>query len=599
LSYAEVQTGAWVRDVDTTYGHNKYPFGRCSTAMGGAMCPKPACHRIPHEGAKSGYRVVCRAHLPKHIIFCPYMGQQEKLFAADERYVLGGGGAGPGKTYVGWHLFLKQWHGEQQRYLAAQSKGQKFYSKGRALFLRRTIPEVKQVIAEFRQEMDSGKVLDPGAVWNEQDKTCTFPNGYTIHFGGMENDADYLKYYGREFTLIVIDEAVQFTEKQIKEVDSRIRCADPDFSAPLQLYLLTNPVGPTPTAAATKAWLKVRFVKRAAPEEPVRLRVKIADGRIIDAWQVYIPCNVYDNPALMEDGEYEANLTRKGAAMKQALLFNNWDLDEGAWVGDDWDATVHVVDPFTIPKGCPKYKAGDYAYGEKSRHMSAVGWFAVLPEGNHVAYRWKNFKGLTAKEMAARIKVIESQPLTWFNKKTGKTVKIVDVEWDVENDVSTVLGPMDASCWSKQGEGENGESRGEQFEAAGCGFYPSAKGTKERHDAADHIRFRLRQRTPDLQGSLDPGWPGLMFFRETTETKMPDGEGGTKMVGPIHSIPVLPFDENDPDVWDTEAGDDDMDTLGYGELSRPPGGERDEAAEVLDFIQTRHPVAPGRERISW
>lgn len=583
-----MSVGAWVRTEDNTYGHRKYPFGQCSE--GG--CEAAACHRIYTEANADGFRLVCREHVPSRYVFVPFLGQQEKLFEATERWVLGGGGAGPGKTYAGARLWLKQFHGEHARYLKARKEGKHFQSKGWALFCRRTMPELLQVINDFKKYY---KRIDPKAKWNQNEKTCSFACGYIVQFAGMEDEDDYLKYYGGEYTLIVLDEAVQFTKKQILEIDSRLRCSDPVLSAQLQLYLLTNPVGPTANAAATKAWLKKRFVRRADPEQAVKLKVKLADGREIIEWQVYIPCNIYDNPALLEDGKYEANLMLKGVHMRRALLLNDWDVDQGAWVGDDWDPTVHIRDPFKIPGTWPKYKQGDYGM----RSLSSVQWVAVTPDGAHIVYRAWNCRGLTAKEMIPRLKRIEQQPLKWHNPRTGKTITVVEPEWNEASDCSTIFGPLDASCWSKQGESENGESRGEQFETGGVGFYPSAKGAKLRHDAADHIRYRLRTPVPDLNGSLETNWRLLMFFRDTTDTRMTDEDGQEEVVGPTRSIPVLPFDEKDPDVWDTKANDHDMDALAYGQLSRPPGGEHDEMAEVIQFMDARVRAPANPERISW
>lgn len=571
-------TGAWVRRDDNSYGSGKYPFGVCQTAQ----CAEPACHEVPANDLR-GKRRVCRLHVPKHLFFVPFLGQQTKLFAATERWVLGGGGAGGSKTYAGARLWLKQWRQEQARFMAAKERGEEFQSKGWALFLRRTIPELLQVIEDFKKYKD---LVGPNR-WSEQQKLCIYENGYKVQFGGMENETDYLKYYGGEYTLVVVDEATQFTKKQIQEIDSRIRCADPELDRLVQLYLLTNPIG-----GDTKAWLRRRYVKQAAPETPLLIKAKLADGRELTERQVYIPCNLYDNPTLVASGRYEMSLMQKGSAMRRALLLNDWDVDEGSWIGDDWDPAVHICKPFAIPKSWPKFKCGDYGYSFPS--LAVVHWLAVDPDGNLVVYRSWATRRMTAREFGLRIKAIESEPLWYADKKTGKRIMVVDQEWDMGSNCSTVTGPMDAALWATNGE--DGESRGEILENIGCGFYKSDKGPRVRHDAADQIRTRLRHRGPDASGSFDPGVPGLRFFKYTTESRVADEEGNPEITGPTHTLPILPFDPADPDVPDTKANDHDWDALAYGVMTRPVG-EAPEEPEVIDFVSFRAAKSAGK--IQW
>jgi hypothetical protein len=568
-------TSAWVRERDTTYGAGKFPFGPC------ADCDQAACHRS--QDAAGNERLVCRDHLPEEVVFCPFLGQQEKLVIETARRVLGGGGAGGSKTYAGSRLWLKQYQGEQPRY----ERGEIRQSLGHFLFLRRTIPELLQVIDDFHGYRD---IIGPNR-WDGDHNCCTFENGYKVQFGGIKDDNDWRKYYGAAYTMIVFDEATHFTKTQIQQLDSRIRCADKVLGKQLQLYLLTNPVG-----GETKQWLKEQFVTHG-PEKRVFASYTLADGRTIRQSQVYIPCNLYDNPALVADGQYEASLMGKGDATRRALLLNDWDVDEGTWVGDDWDRDVHVCEPFPIPKSWPRTKAGDYGYGRstQTRTRTAIHWYASDPEGNLVCYRAWSCRGLTAYEVGVRIREIERQPLTWKDK-SGRRITITEGEWDEERECSNVYGPMDASMWSAQGEAQHGESRGEILDALGCGFYRSDKGHDLRKQSAEHIRNRLRSRTPDAKGSLDPGIPGLRFFRGLTETRMPGPDGGTILTGPTHTIPGVQFDPKDPDVWDTDGDDHDLDTLAYEVLDRPIPGEKTEEREddnVVDLWKVREPVKSG------
>ncbi len=357
----------------------------------------------------------------------------------------------------------------------------------------------------------------------------------------------------------VFDEAVGFTQKQIEELDSRLRTDDPVLGPMLQLILCTNPIG-----SVTKLWLRRRFVEAADPETPVLVRVPLADGRVIEEWQVYIPANLYDNPYLMEDGRYEANLMTKGSATKRALLLNDWYVDEGAWVGDDWDPAIHVCDPFPIPRAWFKFKFADYGFSARSSVM----WAACDPEGNMIVYRSYSCRGKTAEELGRQVREIEIQ--------AG--------EWDREADCSNVYGPMDSSLWARVGE--TGPSRGEILDNMGCAF---TRSDKNPDSAAEQIRSRLRRRTPDAHGNMVV--PGLRFFR-TCKSRLRAKDGGWEETGPIATIPLVQCDPNNPDRWDTNDDDHDLDALGYGCLSRPLPGEHElpqsqAEATVIELLRFR------------
>jgi hypothetical protein len=545
-------------DNRNKYGFRSLPFGHCANPG----CENAACH--DYQG-----KLICREHLPPEVLFCPFLGQQTKLWTARERYVLGGGGAGGAKTFIGSRLWLKQWIKAQA---AWRETG--VLSKGWSLFLRRTIPETQQVVNDFRNYY---RRVDANVRWNEQQKYAEYPNGYIVQFGGMEHEHDWEKYWGGQYTLVVFDEATQFKILQIEKMDQRLRTDDSVLAADLQLYLLTNPIG-----GATKQWIKRKYVKPAPPEQPVYTETVLEDGRRVKAYQVYIPSNLFDNPALMESGEYEATLRRHSQATIRALLYNDWDVGEGSWVGEDWDPRYHLCIPFTLPRGMFKFKMGDYGF----RARSSVLWGAVDPDDNWIIYRSFSKTGMTVEDLGRRIREIESQPL--YVTVGGQRILVTGPEWDEVNDCSTVYGPMDAALWSKQGE--TGPSRGEVLQQMGTGFIRS---NKDPDSAAEQIRSRLRRRTPTGKG--DDMVAGLRFFSTAkTRFQLPNGEWDE--TGPIVTIPSIPIDPHNPDRWDTTEDDHDLDALGYGALSRPLSGTADEPLppgqgvvyELLKFRQTKN-----------
>ncbi len=526
------------------------PYGLCA-----AGCGAPAIHRDNSQPD----RLVCRAHLPEGTIWAPFLGAQERFMACMLRYVLFGGAAGPGKTDCALRKWIPQWLTEHRRWMNGEIEG----SVGHCIIFRRQIPELLQLISRFKRFY---KLLDPGVEWNAVNRTATFSCGYVVQFAGMENADDWEKFYGPEYTLVIFDEATQFTVDQIEQLDTRLRSTDPVLRASLQLVLCTNPVGST-----TKLYLRSRYVEAADPEQPVLLRTKLRDGRTVESWQVFIPATLYDNPEILKDGQYEANLMRKSAATQRALIDGDWYVDAGSWVGEDWEPTIHVCKPFPIPKEWLKFKMGDYGFSSNS----SVQWAALDFDDNIVVYRSLTIKGKTARELGALIREIEREPLY------AGGVKVTDVEWDEESDSSTVWGVMDQSLWSRMGE--TGPSRGETLEQMGTGF---TKADRSRESASEQIRNRLRKRSPNANGELVI--PGIRWF-ETCKTRQKVGTKQT-WTGPVITIPSVPCDVANPDVWDTTADDHDLDAAGYGCLYRMQSPVREDDESDLSFARRKREV---------
>ena len=117
----------------------------------------------------------------------------------------------------------------------------------------------------------------------------------------------------------------------------------------------------------------------------------------------------------------------------------------------------------------------------------------------------------------------------------------------------------------------------------GTGF---KKADRSRESAAEQIRNRLRSRTANANGELVI--PGIRWFR-TCKTRK---KVGTKYVwtGPVVTIPSVPCDVANPDVWDTTADDHDLDFAGYGTLHRAPQPERELGEDDLSWARRQREV---------
>lgn len=474
------------------------------------------------------------------VIFKPWPGAQTEFMTFDGRYALFGGAAGPGKSKCLIYYPFRQILLEDER----KERGEIGASVGRSIIFRRTMPELRELIDRSKREFP--QFCD--AAWHEQEKTWSFPCGYKYMFGQMEDPGDWIKYYSFEFTFVGFDEVTTFTEEQVDQLDMRLRTTDPVLKNLLWLRLATNPVGPG------VEWVKRRYVDVAKPRQLVIRRLKVKEKtpegveqiKTVERQQIYIPARLEDNPAL-DATEYAATLSSHSPEVMRQLLLGDWNVIQGAWVGDLWDPQVHVCKKFKIPNGWYRFRSCDYGHSSKS----SVGWWCVDFDGNLTCYRSLTVTQHTAEMLAHRIKEIEMD----------------NGEWNLSKGCSLLGGPLDSACFSKDG---HSQSIASEFQKVGVFWSPTAnKSHNARIAAANQFRQRLIRRCghPTIKdtktGKAALIVPGIRFM---------DGvavRGAKTFPGPLKSIPVLPADKDDPDVPDTNADDHDYDMTSYACEYRP------------------------------
>ena len=136
----------------------------------------------------------------------------------EHKYVLYGGAAGSAKSV--WLLMCASQHVDQE--------------DCRALILRRTYPELKQLIDESR------KMFGDYAKYNQQDHQWTFPSKATITFGHLQHDKNVHQYQSQAYQIICFDEATSFTEEQYEYILTRHRKTS-GSEVPLKIRLASNP----------------------------------------------------------------------------------------------------------------------------------------------------------------------------------------------------------------------------------------------------------------------------------------------------------------------------------------------------------------------
>ena len=324
-----------------------------------------------------------------YVAFMPNEGPQTDFLAASEKDVLYGGAAGGGKSFAMLIDPLRYCH----------------FSEHRALILRRSMPELRELI-------DKSRELYPkafkGAKFKEVEKLWQFPSGAKIEFGFLERDADVYRYQGQAYSWIGFDEITHLpTEFGWNYLASRLRTTNPEL--PTYLRCTANPGG------VGAHWVKKRYIE---PHEENKT-FKGSDGLT----RKFIPARLQDNPFLAEDGEYERMLLSLPAVQRKQLLEGNWEINEGAAFAE-FDTSIHVIPPFAMPTWWERTKGIDYGYASESCCL----WGAIDPEDKTlIIYRELYRKGLTGEVLGDTLNDMEA------------------------NEVKSITGVLDTAAWARTG----------------------------------------------------------------------------------------------------------------------------------------------------
>lgn len=332
--------------------------------------------------------------------------RQKMFIDSDADEVLFGGAAGGGKSYgqlVDAMLFALK------------------YPKSQQLILRRTFPELEKSLIRTSLEIFPKEIYK----YNSSSHCGTFKNGSIIDFSYCDNENDVNRYQSAQYDVIRFDELTHFTQYMYEYLLSRIRGAN-DY--PKQMKSSTNPGGVGHT------WVKERFIDIGEPD----VVHKFENGS-----RMFIPSKIQDNTFLLsKDPGYLKRLENLNEKDKRALLYGDWDIFDGQYFAE-FDRSIHVVNPFQIPRTWRKYFAMDYGMD-----MLAGYWIAVDECGNAYVYREVYQPGLIISIAAQHIRDMDDEgvytyfapPDLWNRRQdTGKSA--AEIFW--ENGVPVVKAKND------------------------------------------------------------------------------------------------------------------------------------------------------------
>ena len=355
-----------------------------------------------------------------------------------------GGGRGGGKSYLLAVFALR--HGEL------------YGNAARMLYLRQTYKGV--VDFEFLTRDLFGTVYGSAARYNAQEHLWRLPNGATLELGQLESAADYGKYQGRSFTLLLVDEAGQCPDARLLDLMRSNLRGPPGVLA--RTVLAANPGGPG------HFWLAKRFVFRERPWLPFE---HVAIGREV----LYAPSTFADNEFIDRE-EYARQLQAAcatDAELLRAWTTGDWAVQRGAYFAAVLDEARNAVDPWTeIPRDWERQPWETWlAHDFGSTAPSVTLLFARSP-GQDVAGRFYPRGSLVIVDELAAVRPDSlSQGLGWTAATTAEAIVDFAKQWKVRPE-----GAADDAIFAKTGA--TAGSIADEFTRKGVYLWPAKKGTR-------------------------------------------------------------------------------------------------------------------------
>ena len=247
--------------------------------------------------------------------FRPWPGGPQEQFVTDEDTfeILYGGAAGGGKSAALIGLALRRSR----------------IPRHQTIMFRKTYPQING--ADGLAQKSAETYAGTGMTYRPGDLTWTAPNGAQVQFRHMSDSAAHLNYQGLAYQNICFDELTQFTEREYLYLISRARSTMPGVKPIIRAT--SNPGGPGHDWVLRRwaAWLDPEHPNPARPGE-VRWYKRGADGKEEEVPEgtplarsrAFIPALLTDNPALMHDEEYMANLNSLPELDRARLLYGDW-----------------------------------------------------------------------------------------------------------------------------------------------------------------------------------------------------------------------------------------------------------------------------------
>lgn len=420
----------------------------------------------------------------------------------------------------------------------------------RGIMFRRTYKELADVVAKSQKLF---KAVFPGATFNKQEFTWTFPNGEQLLLRHAKTVDDYWSYHGHAYPWIAWEELTNWPDDGIyRKMFSCCRSTNP--LVPKRIRSTCNPYG------AGHNWVKRRF--RLPYSRGIVIRDAVDQDGNPEPDRVPLHSSIRENRILLDaDPEYIMRLraSARNKAELSAWLYGRWDIVAGGMFDDVWDAQRHVVDPFDIPDSWRVDRSFDWG---SSRPFS-VGWWAqsdgsdaVLRNGSKLStvrgdlFRIHEWYGCSPRE--------SNVGLYMLAEEIAKGIKDREAAMLAKGLVRRKprAGPADSQIWTE----EDGPSIYSNFTKEGVFWEKADKAPGSRKHGWEQMRKRMLGAVPPWdRPNVEPGtirpyqWkredPSLFVFNTCKAF--------------LETVPSLPRDDKDTDDVDSDAEDHVADECRY------------------------------------
>ena len=423
-------------------------------------------------------------------------------------------------------------------YGGARGGGKSWAVRVKATLLALHYAGIKQLIVRKTYRELQNNHIDPlrtilhrVARYNKTEKMFIFKNGSTIAFGYCACDADLDQYQGAEYDVIYLDEATNLDEQWIRKITACLRGVN-DF--PKRIYYTCNPGG------RGHGYIKRLFIDRKfeAGEDPTDY--------------TFIQALVTDNIALMQSQpDYLRQLEALPAKMREAWLYGKWDIFEGQFFEEfcteplqaDMERErmtkeqliqarkyTHVIEPFPPPPGWKLYRSFDFGYAKPF----SCAWWAVDYDGR--LYRIMELYGC-------------------MRDRNGQDIPNEGVKWEPDKIFARIREIEDSHPWL-QGQKITG--------IADPSIWDVSRG-----ESIAEMAMRHRVYFQPGDNHRLPGWMQCHYRLSFDQNGIPMMYVFSNCTAFIRTVPLLIYDEKDPEDLDTSMEDHVADEWRYMCMARP------------------------------
>lgn len=317
-----------------------------------------------------------------------------------------------------------------------QEVGKGYKSAWRGVLLRRTFPQLRDLIIESQILY---KKIFPKAEYNKSEGTWYFPDGETLKLSYMFDDRDYTNFHGHSLPWIGWDELCEWPNLEAYELMKSCCFASTPIKAMPRIRATAN------TWGIGRAEVKSYFID---PVGQWGVPIKNNQGET----RIAIFGNMLENIPFMENqgkAYRKALFGLRDKELQKSWIYGSWDVKIGSFFSDVWDERKNVIPMtqcFIPPSDWLCFRSFDWG----SASPFSVGWWCesdgnqapnglYYPRGTLI--RFSEWYGCIREEGKISGSYIS-------NDQIGKEIRKREKEWP---HLRIKKGPADTQIFENKG----------------------------------------------------------------------------------------------------------------------------------------------------